>query len=214
MTAALQVAPCPPAVLRHVRVCTVVHRAGQPSCRLQALHRVDQEVPAVFEPLIRFFLETGKTHRLGFSKKRRPQCAAAARSLGRARDGTGGGGARCAPGFRRRVGSRNGRCTRARCSRSVLAAGVRWRRRMVICSASPPLRTGWVQRMGQQALNPWRTARPEEKLAALRRFDRRKAAALLSHAAVRRDEPERAARGTPGATATVSHGSKRDLRLR
>lgn len=193
MTAALQVAPCPPAVLRHVRVCTVVHRAGQPSCRLQALHRVDQEVPAVFEPLIRFFLETGKTHRLAFQKSVARSVLLLLDHLAARETELGEAGPDALQAF---VDELVAGTVDAR-GRDV--RGLYWLPRSVETAHGHLQRVtafaDWlVQRMGQQALNPWRTARPEEKLAALRRFDRRKAAALLSHAAVRRDEPERAAR--------------------
>lgn len=42
----------------------------------------------------------------------------------------------------------------------------------------------WLsERAGGRQLNPWRTARPEERILQLRRFDRRAAGALLAHAA-------------------------------
>lgn len=47
----------------------------------------------------------------------------------------------------------------------------------------------WLsERVGGRSLNPWRTARPEERILQLRRFDRRAAGALLAHASYRAHE--------------------------
>ena len=53
----------------------------------------------------------------------------------------------------------------------------------------------WLaERSGNAPLNAWRTARPDERILQLRRFDRRASHALLAHAAYRAHESAAAAR--------------------
>jgi hypothetical protein len=53
----------------------------------------------------------------------------------------------------------------------------------------------WLsERTGAKPLNPWRTARPEERVLQLRRFERRASSALLAHAAFRQHEETSARR--------------------
>lgn len=65
----------------------------------------------------------------------------------------------------------------------------------------------WVsERMGSQPLNPWRAAEPGEKIAQMRRFERKAAASLLAHAGYRQHEQQASRRARSVRTPLTSRG--------
>jgi len=155
--------------------------------RLHVIHCVDGEALVPFVPLIRFFVERGVGSRLSYQRSHVASVMLLLDHL--ASQG---------------VAIENAEETALQKFVDDLAigtiaddghdpSGLYWRPISMESVASHLSRvtafSDWlVKRMGNRPLNPWRAASAEEKIFALRRFDHRANAALLSHAAYRRNE--------------------------
>jgi len=172
---------------RHARVFTTVSGVDFPTARLYVLYRYDGTCVEPFVPLIQYFLDRGAEAKLPWQEAHANSVRLLLDHLEAMGEAVDDAGMKALQRFVQHLSA--GTVD----DEGHDPSGLYWRGCSLSTVALHLSRVSefadWLSgRLGTQPLNPWRAARPDERIVRLKRLERASSQSLLSHAAYRRAE--------------------------